>query len=186
MSVLSNSFKRTVAAFLLTSSLSGSGLAQDGPETDLFQQLLEADQNTHEAIANRIVGTWVRSGSPAMDLLYRRGEDALEADDPRAAVEHFTALVDHAPDFAEGYHARASAYFAMDLIGPALDDLLQVLVMEPQHFQAMFGFGAILESLDRPEEALEVYNAVLDIYPLYPQAIEGVERLKLELEGQSL
>ena len=121
-----------------------------------------------------------------MDLLYRRGEEALEDDDPRAAVEHFTALVDHAPDFAEGYHARASAYFAMDLVGPALDDLRQVLVMEPQHFQAMFGFGAILESLDRPQDALEVYEAVLKIYPLFPQAVEGVARLKLQLEGQAL
>ena len=186
MRATSHSFKRTVAAFLLGSCLAGPILAQETADEDLFQQLLEADEATHEAIANRIIGTWVRSGSPAMDLLYRRGEEALEDDDPRAAVEHFTALVDHAPDFAEGYHARASAYFAMDLIGPALDDLRQVLVMEPQHFQAMFGFGAILESLERPEDALEVYEAVLKIYPLFPQAVEGVARLKLQLEGQAL
>jgi tetratricopeptide (TPR) repeat protein len=121
-----------------------------------------------------------------MDLLLRRGEDALEAGDFEAAVEHFTALVDHAPDFAEGYHGRASAYYSLNLIGPALDDLRQVLVLEPRQFDAMLGVGVILESLDRPQQAMDAYQRILEIYPRDASALESVERLKLQLEGQVL
>ena len=37
-----------------------------------------------------------------MDLLLGRGNEALEAEDYPTAIEHFSALIDHAPDFAEG------------------------------------------------------------------------------------
>ena len=186
MGTLIIGFKRTVAAFVVGVGLSGPIGAQQTSLDGLFQELLVADPESHAAVADQITDHWLRSGSPAMDLLYRRGEQALEEGAPEIAVEHFTALVDHAPDFAEGYHARASAYFALELIGPALDDLRQVLRMEPRHFEALFGFGAILERMERPEAALEVYEAVLEIYPLDPEATNGIERLKLQLEGQSL
>jgi len=40
-----------------------------------------------------------------------RGRDAMDAEAFDRAIEHFTALIDHAPDFAEGYNARTTAYF---------------------------------------------------------------------------
>ena len=60
----------------------------------------------------------------------------------RAAIEHLTALTDHAPDFAEGWHARATAYFRAVLLGPAMDDLQRALVLNPDNFDAVFGLGA--------------------------------------------
>jgi len=36
-----------------------------------------------------------------MDLLLQRGQEAMDNEDYEAAIEHFTALTDHAPDFAE-------------------------------------------------------------------------------------
>jgi tetratricopeptide (TPR) repeat protein len=161
-------------------------VAQETGLNGLYQELFEADENNHARIADRISGAWERSGSPAMDLLLRRGVEAMEDDDPMAAVEHLTALVDHAPDFAEGYHTRASAYYALGLMGPAIDDLRQVLVLNPRHFDAMFGVGVIMEELDQLEEAREVYEAILGIYPLDPEALGGLERLDLAIGGQSL
>ncbi len=61
----------------------------------------------------------------------KRGQGALEAGDIKLAIEHFTALTDHAPAFAEGYHARAQAYFQADLYGPAIDDLELHIGAEP-------------------------------------------------------
>ncbi|WP_339929791.1 tetratricopeptide repeat protein [Yoonia sp. 208BN28-4] len=153
---------------------------------DLFQELLEADEQTHSRIADRISGQWERSGSAAIDLLYRRGTDALEENEPGIAAEHLTAALDHDPTFAEGYHARASAYYALGMVGPALDDLRQTLVLEPRHFDAMFGFGVLLEELERYEDAAEVYRRIQEIYPLDPEAAAGLERISLQLEGQSL
>ena len=181
-----NDIKCTVTALLFAGLLSGPVDAQQRSLDELFVDLSEADASDHARIANLIRDRWLRSGSPSMDLLYRRGKEALDEGDARAAVEHFTALVDHAPEFAEGYHARASAYFAMDLVGPALEDLRTTLALTPRHFEALFGFGAVLEGLDRPRDALDIYRRVLEIYPLQPEALDGVERLEVQLEGQSL
>jgi len=179
-------FKRTVTAFLFLLCSAGFSAAQESALDPLFDDLLTADDTNHDAIATEILRELERSGSAAMDLLYRRGADALEAADFGEAAEHFTALVDHAPDFAEGYHGRANAYFRLGYVGPALDDLATTLRLEPRHFQALFGLGNIMETLERPEDAMEVYQAVLAIYPLEPMTLEAIERVEFLLRGQSL
>ena len=121
-----------------------------------------------------------------MDLLLRRAEDAAEEGQFEVAIEHLTALVDHAPEFAEGYHSRASAYFAVGQIGPALDDLRQTLVLNPRHFEAMYGVGIMLEELGREDDAIAAYQAIQKIYPLDPRAAEALARLELKLEGQAI
>lgn len=179
-------FKRTVTAFFVTVALTSPLAAQETDLDALFQELIDADEATHARVADRIVARFERSGSPAMDLLLRRAQDAAEVGEFELAIEHLTALVDHAPDFAEGYHSRASAYFAADLIGPALDDLRQTLVLNPRHFEAMYGVGIMLEELGRDEEAIAAYHAIQEIYPLDPRAAEALARLELKLEGQAI
>lgn len=179
-------YKRIVTAFLVGVwiSLPVQGVAADLDE--LFLELSSAAEGEHDAIARDIKRSWENSGSAAMDLLLRRAEEAMVAGTPEVAVDHFTALIDHAPNFAEGYHGRASAYYALDLIGPALDDLRQVLVLEPRQFDAMFGLGVIMEGLSQPENAMAVYQMILDIYPLEEKALEAVARLALQLDGQAI
>ena len=186
MTTLTHHIKRTVAAFAVTFTLTGSVFAQETGLDDLFQELSTATEANHARIADRVIARFERSGSAAMDLLLRRGDDALEEGDDIAAIEHLTALVDHAPDFAEGYHRRATAYFRAGLMGPALDDLRQTLVLNPRHFRAMFGVGILLEELGRTDEAVAAYEAVLEVYPLEPDATEALARLALEIEGQAI
>lgn len=179
-------FKRTVAALLTAAVCAGPLAAQEKPLDELYQDLLDADEATHDRVANQIVSRWERSGSAAMDLLLRRGQDALDERDAIAAAEHFSALVDHAPEFAEGYHGRALAYFQRDLFGPALADLQMVLRLNPRHFEALFGLGSILEGLDRPEQAIEVYRAIQGIYPREPETAAAIARVMQTLEGRTL
>lgn len=179
-------FNSVLPAILLTLGLFTPLAAQEADLDVLYQELLDADDATHARIADRISAAWDKSGSATIDLLLRRGEDALEAADFVQAVEHFTAAVDHDPAFAGAYAGRAQAFFNLDMIGQALDDLREVLVLEPRHFEAMFGVGIILEGLERPTEAREVYQAILDIYPLDPDTKEALERVNLQLEGQAI
>lgn len=103
--------KYTVTAFLLSLAFSGPVAGQQTDLDALFQELIDADEQTHERVADRIMRQFEQSGSAAMDLLLRRGNDAAEEGDFKAAIEHFSALVDHAPDFAEGYHSRGLGLF---------------------------------------------------------------------------
>lgn len=181
-----HSFKCIVTALALTFASATALPAQETALDGLYQELFEADDATHMRIAERITNQWKRSGSAAMDLLLRRGTEALEDDDPAIAIEHLTALVDHAPEFAEGYHARASAFYALGLLGPAIDDLRQTLILNPRHFDAMFGIGILMEELNRPEDAAEVYQTILNRYPLNPEATGRLEQLDVVQGGQSL
>lgn len=184
--MLTPRFKRTVTALAVTLALTTPLAAQQTDLDGLFQELIEADETTHERVADRIRARFEKSGSASMDLLFRRGAEAVEEGDLEIAIEHFSALIDHAPDFAEGYHSRASAFFSAGMVGLAIDDLRQTLVLNPRHFEAMFGVGIILEELGRDDDAIAAYQAIQEIYPLDPQAAAALERLELKASGQSI
>lgn len=153
---------------------------------ELFDKLKAADPAQAERIEQEIWIEWSKSGSAAMDLLLERGRQAMAEGQLDVAVEHFTALVDHAPEFAEGWNARATAYYQMGQIGPSMADIAQTLKLNPRHFGALSGFAMILEELDRPEQALEVRQAVQAIHPHAAGVSEAIARLKAGLEGRSL
>ena len=184
MGMRGHHFKHIVTALVLTVGHSIPLGAAD--LDDLFADLQSSPPETQARIAEKIVNEWEKSGSASLDLLLRRGKDALENRELDVALDHFSALIDHDPDFAEGYNGRATVYFLLGMTGPALDDLRTLLVKSPRHFAGMRGVGVILEELGRPADALEVYRAVLQIYPAYEGITEAVERLELELEGQAI
>lgn len=166
--------------------IASGALAQTEALDDLFVRLQEADAKASQRIERQIWSEWSKSGSPAMDLLLQRGRDALGAGDTTGAIEHLTALIDHAPDFAEGWNARATAYFQAGLYGPSVADIAEVLRLNPRHFGALAGFGAILEQTGKEAQALEVYRAALAIHPHLQGVLDSVERLEKKTAGQDL
>ena len=159
---------------------------QEDPVTRLLGELAKPDQPGWEQIEGAIIAEWSKSGSAAMDLLLSRGKKALNAGDAPTAIAHFTALIDHAPDFAEGWNARATAFFQMDRYGPAMADIERTLALEPRHFGALTGLAIILEQVGYPEDALEAWRAVEAIHPHRPALKEALERLEREVGGRRL
>ncbi len=177
--------KRAVAAtFFCFVAL--PALAQDDSLSDLFDALRHAEGETARAIEARIWGEWSKSGSPAMDLLLRRGRAALEADEDEVAIEHFSALIDHAPEFAEGWNMRATAYFKVGRYGQSLSDIRRTLALNPRHFGALTGLATILEQLGEDEAALEAWHAVEDLNPSAPAVKDAKERLEVRTMGETL
>ena len=187
MRVRSSILNRILAAFLLLFLTCIAAVAQDAAKLDdLFARLLTADEGEAGRIETEIWIEWSKSGSPAMDLLLQRGKDAMNLGDNVQAIEHFTAIIDHSPDFAEAWNARATAYFYAGDFGPSVADIGHVLTLNPRHFGALSGLAMILEASGKPERALEVYRAALAIHPHMQGAAEAVERLAKEAEGQEL
>jgi tetratricopeptide (TPR) repeat protein len=175
-----------VAAFVLLFLLALPAVAQTAKLDDLFAQLLTATDEESQNIEQEIWIEWSKSGSPAMDLLLERGRNAMAEGVTEVAIDHFTALIDHAPDFAEGWNARATAYYQAGQFGPSVADIGHVLTLNPRHFGALAGLGAIFEELERPQQALEVYRAALAIHPHQAGVLEAVERLQAQVQGQDL
>ncbi|MEM9707483.1 MAG: tetratricopeptide repeat protein [Pseudomonadota bacterium] len=169
------------------SLLLAAPLAADETELDdLFDNLRDVGPEAAEAIEGKIWAEWSKSGSPTLDLLLERGREALQAGDAELAIEHLTALIDHAPDFAEAYNARATAYFQTGRYGPSLEDIRAALALNPRHFGAMSGLGLILEELGYEEDALAAWRGVAEINPHQEGVRESIERLSRAVEGQTL
>jgi len=175
-----------VAALLLLLTCFSPAGARAEDLDSLFEQLRESDAQEAVRLEREIWNEWSKSGSPAMDLLLQRGRDAMEAGDAGTAIEHLTALTDHAPDFAEGWNARATAYFQAGELGPSVNDIARTLTLNPRHFGALSGLGMIFEQLGQPEKALEAYKAALAIHPHLQGVIEAIERLEAETAGTDL
>ena len=73
----------------------------------------------------------------------------MEAQEYDVAIEHLTALTDHAPDFAEGWNARATAFYLIGEYALAVADIERALALNPRHFGAMSGLAFILEEIGR-------------------------------------
>jgi tetratricopeptide (TPR) repeat protein len=190
MSVKKYNLKRIVAATLLTVTFSiplqvRADSASDSV-AEMLQQLKTAEPVEAKRLANEIALRWGHSGSPAIDLLLKRGTDAAERGDFPEAIGHLTALTDHAPEFAEGWHQRASTYYRMDRYGLAMHDLERALHLNPNNFQALFGLGAILEQVGKPKLAHEAYTLALTIYPHYEEAKQAIARLGSRVTGEQL
>lgn len=183
------SLNKFVAAFLVGVALAlpAAGEGTDRAEVQrLLGELAKPDQPGWQQIEDTILREWAKSGSPAMDLLLQRGTEALESGDLEAAIAHLTALTDHAPEFAEGWNARATAYFHADEYGLAMEDIRRVLALNPDHFAALSGLAIILRELGYDAESLAAYRALEGIHPHRPEVREAIERLEKTVEGQRL
>ena len=185
MSIISVNLKRHVTAIAVMVLLCGMATAEDAPP-ELLDRLREASAEEAPRVVREIETVWGRSGSAAMDLLLKRGRDALKSEDYPLAIEHFTALTDHAPDFAEGFNARAEAYFRVNLYGPALDDLEVTLALNPQNFHAMFGLAVMHQEFGNLRKASRLYRRVLAIHPNHEQAKTALDYLKRDGIGREL
>ena len=181
-------FKSTVTAFLavVMFSLPVATSAEDRAEA-LLDELAQAEDATEaQRLENRSFAEWSKRGSPAMDLLLKRGTDALEVKKWDAALEHFRALTDHAPNFAEGWYGLALAYYEKGRFGPSLDALERVLALNPRHFAALKGVGALNEQVGKPHLAYQAYERVLEMRPHEPEVIEALKRLEVKVKGVEL
>ena len=179
--------KCTVASLLAVGLFAGPGWAvNEARLDDLYLQLKDAERTEAIRLAREIARELANSGSPAMNLLLKRGEDALEAGDLQAALDHFTALTDHAPEFAEGWHRRAQVFAAMEMYGPAVADLERVLEFRPRHYDAIATLGGILIQINKPELAKDAFDEVLEIHPHHPDVLEALEVIDPQVGGTQL
>ncbi|MGR3758566.1 tetratricopeptide repeat protein [Roseobacteraceae bacterium NS-SX3] len=181
--------KAIVAATALTVTYSLPALLHAQETADgaaLLQALAQAGPEEAAGIDRDLQALWRKSGSPAMDLLLRRGTDALERGETGEAIEHLTALTDHAPGFAQGWYERARAYFAAGLYGPSVADLERALALNPSDYNAIYALGVVFEHFRDPPRAYEAYQRAKAIHPHHEEVTAALNRLKPLVEGKEL
>jgi tetratricopeptide (TPR) repeat protein len=155
--------------------------------TDLYTRLAAAkDADETSGIITRLLHNYSESGSDTADLLLRRARQAIGVENYSDALKILDATIALDPDWAEGWNARATARYLDDDYKGSMADIAQTLKREPKHLGALMGMGMILEAREKREEALKVYQRVLEIAPHWRNAQEAADKLKAALAGSEL
>lgn len=149
----------------------------------LFEALkLAPTDEAARAVEAQIWKAWLEQGSPAVQLLMRRGVRNLQARSLDEALEDFDAVIALAPEVAEGWNKRATVYFLRGEHENAARDIAETLAREPRHFGALAGLSHVREAQGDLLAALRAFEAALEVHP---RLAGGEERLK-ELRRKAL
>jgi tetratricopeptide (TPR) repeat protein len=137
-------------------------------------------------LSKTIEGLWLHSGSDTIGVLMRRGLQAVNERRNDLALKMFDAVVELAPDYAEGWSRRAFVYYLQNDTEHAVGDLRRALALDPNHYKALDGLARILRESGQKKSALRAYQQLLRINPYASGAKEAASELSVEVEGQGI
>ena len=179
----------SVVVLLLSLPLAAPGAvaAAPPPVDKLFAQLHSAETaEDAKPLEAQILASFLRSGSPSIDLLMGRADAALAAGQKPVArhlLDEVTAL---APGFAEGWHHRALMQQDAGEDGPAMISLQKVVDLNPRQFEALFQLGEMLEDYGDKAGALKTYRRALALDPQLDGLQRHIDGLSRAVEGQGI
>jgi tetratricopeptide (TPR) repeat protein len=144
----------------------------------LVKALRDADALVREIAEAALWRVWSRSGDAEVDRLLLAGIEQMNERDLGAAIDTFSEVIRRAPDFAEGWNKRATAYFVQGDYRRSLADCDEVMKRNPYHYGALSGYGMIYLRLDLPVRALEYFEKALAVNPNLPQVRETIDAIK--------
>ncbi|MGO4122767.1 tetratricopeptide repeat protein [Inquilinus sp. YAF38] len=169
----------------------GTLSAADAPiRLDALLDQLRTAQDPAEAqrLERQIWTQWLtyEGADPLVPNLLQRGNSALQQRDYALAEAAFTAVVERAPDFAEGWDRRAVVRFLRGDCDGAVRDISQTLTLEPRHFGALFGLGLCRILQGDHQAALDAFERVLAVDPHYAPALSQAALMRKYLTGYPL
>ena len=132
----------------------------------LFDQLLQTDdENKIDKITISIWDIWLETNDPKINADFFRGIGLMNMGNIEKAVYYFSKVIKKKPNFAEAWNKRATAYFMLGQYDKSMVDINTTLNLEPRHFGAMEGMILILLEQGKVNEALEIYEEIIKIFP---------------------
>jgi len=177
-----------VNVLLLVIACTAARADQNPEKLDPLFKELAAAQNAVSAMVleQKIWKAWLDSGDEDVNRALEAGISAMSSGRLDDAIRHFGTVTEMAPDFAEGWNKRATAYYLNDEPVKSMQDIKQTLELEPRHFGAISGMGLIFLQLGDEVAALHAFEEVLKIYPKAPGANQHARELRKKLEGQGI
>jgi tetratricopeptide (TPR) repeat protein len=158
-----------------------------GTLDDLFRRLKDAkDAREAKSLATQIERRFARSGSDTVDLLAARANEVFAEGELAIAIEIMDRAIVLKPDWAEGYHRRATMFFAMDDMTRALVDLNAALAREPRHFGALTGMGLVFQRLGDQKRSFAAYTKAYEINPSMESVKTILDRMRPDVEGRDI
>ncbi len=143
----------------------------------------ERDPERAGVIADQIRMEWADSGSATINLLMQWADKAILEKRNAAALDFLDQVIALKPDYAEAWNRRATLNYALGDYRKSMEDINQVLKLEPRHFGALAGMAAILGESGNDQLTLKAWERFLEIYPADRAAQQQVETLSEKLAG---
>jgi Flp pilus assembly protein TadD len=174
---------RRLAAIVLLAIAATSWAQSD--EARLHELLRDADPQVRAAAEQGLWRLWMRSGDAVIDADLERGTQLMQAGVLGEAIEVFSAIVRHRPDFAEGWNKRATAYFLAGEDDRSIADCREALKRNPRHFGALAGMGLLHARREDYAGALAWFRRALAVNPNMDGVRENIRELEALLRRRS-
>ncbi len=151
----------------------------------LFARLrASADLTAARAITDQIWDVWLRHDDAEVRSLMERGIRAMESKTYDPALTCFETVTRRAPGYPEGWNKCATVRYLKGDYAGSVRAIKQTLALEPRHFGALAGLGAIYLLIANDRGALDAFEAVLALNPHLDSIRRQVETLRGELDEE--
>ena len=146
---------------------------------NLFEKLNETEnQDEIRDLISDIWNIWYEVDDPKVIEYFEKGIQAMNLRNYPLAIRFFNNLIEEDPNFAEGWNKRATVHFMMGNFDQSMQDIIKTLELEPRHFGALDGMGLIFIHQGQFQQALDVYDKMLEIFPFSVKTMDKKERIQ--------
>ena len=146
---------------------------------NLFKKLNETEnQDEIRDLISDIWNIWYEIDDPKVIEYFEKGIQAMNLRNYPLAIRFFNNLIEEDPNFAEGWNKRATVHFMMGNFDQSMQDIIKTLELEPRHFGALDGMGLIFIHQGQFQQALDVYDKMLEIFPFSVKTMDKKERIQ--------
>ena len=146
---------------------------------NLFKKLNETEnQDEIRDLISDIWNIWYEVDDPKVIEYFEKGIQAMNLRNYPLAIRFFNNLIEEDPNFAEGWNKRATVHFMMGNFDKSMQDIIKTLELEPRHFGALDGMGLIFIHQGQFQQAIDVYDKMLEIFPFSVKTMDKKERIQ--------
>ena len=173
-------FKILIVSISLLFSSKISLADQNDPRiNNLFKKLNETEnQDEIRDLISDIWNIWYEVDDPKVIEYFEKGIQAMNLRNYPLAIRFFNNLIEEDPNFAEGWNKRATVHFMMGNFDQSMQDIIKTLELEPRHFGALDGMGLIFIHQGQFQQAIDVYDKMLEIFPFSVKTMDKKERIQ--------
>ena len=146
---------------------------------NLFKKLNETEnQDEIRDLISDIWNIWYEVDDPKVIEYFEKGIQAMNLRNYPLAIRFFNNLIEEDPNFAEGWNKRATVHFMLGNFDQSMQDIIKTLELEPRHFGALDGMGLIFIHQGQFQQAIDVYDKMLEIFPFSVKTMDKKERIQ--------
>ena len=180
-------YKLIISFFLIFIFFLPSQSSQKTILDKLFNELIEVDNyKDAEIIEKKIWTVWHKHPQNIkLTEKLKLGTQLMYEGSYDYALKVFDNIIKTDPEWSEGWNKRATLLFLMDDFKGSLDDIENVLIIEPRHFGALSGQARIFIKLQEYEKAINSLKKTLNFYPSFRSG-ELIPEIKKLIKKESI